>query len=560
MYISSATRPINHLDALPLLLDGILGGDDVTLIDEGGQGRALLDLAAGCLAGLRSRILWATELLPDSLGVPMPSSPSAGPSKASIPNDDLLTRGFQALTVLDQTCDRVVLLVSDAHALQHSILRYIQFVSRSGTHLQLVFCGTGEFFDLLSPAEFEWLRARLLAGLVVTLAAPVAKAQNIPSSPLSVPDGTPVQVERTALPPPGPRRPAVYSSMPSRVLWLGALALFGFGGAVWFALGVQNGKAGGSATVKQAAVVQSPTTPKPPAAAAPGTQAPGGTASHADSKANSATPATSAPHLPAIAGDVQGANLGSPSNIPLTPPSSAASGALATVLPPAKAGLPEAAPNDRRLPEPLPSPARSPDQRDVPTDPSRTAAVAVTQSPGTLQPPVISVPETQIPDDTASHAASEASSAAPNSQALRSPLITSDEGAEPGPPPSMPFTPPPTAASGALISKLPQTKAGAPESEPNVLRRPEPLPTPAHGLGWQAVPAAPSRTAAAAPGGRTRRPKDIKAQLAPLPADDRLLASQSASGSSEPPSGRSPQYIGSYATDANGVRMFHLEP
>jgi hypothetical protein len=429
---------MNQPDALRLLLDRILGGADVTLVNEGDGGHVLLALAADCLAGLRSRVLRAAEVLPGTLGAAMPAPHVAEPSKASVPDDELLTRSFQALTVLDQTCDRIVLLVGDAHALQHSALRYIQFASRSGPHLQLVFCGTRKFFDLLNVEEFAWLRARLMAGLVVTLAAPIAETSDASPGLPFAPDGPAAWSGETDAPLPGAQRPAVSASMPSRILWLGALALLGLGGAACLTLSMQNGKAGGPAASRQAAaVIQPPMPPEPPAASVAGAQVLGDIASRADSEARPAAPDTQAPHPPVTASDVQDAGPGSPSSMP-----------------------------------PAPS----------------------------------------------------------------------------------------TTAPSASITVWSQTKAGTSEAEPNERRLPEPLPDPARSLGRQNVPAVSSRSAAAAAASRARRFKEARDQSAPLPAGDRWLAPQPAFGSWEPPSGRSPRYIGSYATDANGVRTFHLEP
>lgn len=444
MYISSAAKPMNQPDALRLLLDRILGGADATLIsegiNEGDGGRVLLDLAADCLAGRRSRILWAAEVLPGTLGMPMPSMRAAGPSEAGSPDDEVLAQGFQALTALDQTCDRIVLLVSDAHALQHSALRYIQLAGRSGSHLQLVFCGTREFFDLLDEKEFAWLRARLMAGLVVTLAGPIAEGSDLPPCLPSVPAEPAARLGETDAPLLGAHRLAASASMPFWVLRLGALALLGLGGAACLTLSMQGGKAGGPPSSRQAAaVVQSPTPSEPKAASAPEAQIPGGIASRADPDASHAAPDAQAPHPPVMAGDVQDAGPGSPSSMPLA--------SLSTTAP------------------------------------------------------------------------------------------------------------------GASITVWSQTKAGTPEPEPNEQRALEPLPDPARGLGWQSGPGAPPRTAAAS-GSRTRRLKEARDQPAPLPAGNRWLTPQPAYGSweTETPGSRSPRYIGSYATDANGVRAFRLEP
>ena len=209
MYMSNAAKPVNQPDALRLLLDRILRGGDATLIAEGDAARVLLDLAADCLSGRRIRVLQAADVLPSRSAASMPSAHATG-QKAGVPDDETLSRSFQALTVLDPSCDRIVLLVGDAHTLLHPALRYIQFASRSAAHLQLVFCGTRAFFDLLSIEEFTWLRVRMGAGLALTLAAPIPEDWDAPLP--SVPDGPAAWAEEAAPPRPDARRPAVSAS------------------------------------------------------------------------------------------------------------------------------------------------------------------------------------------------------------------------------------------------------------------------------------------------------------------------------------------------------------
>lgn len=440
MYISSPVQPVNQPDALRLLLDRVFAGADVILITEGDGGRVLLDLAADCLAERRSRILWAAEVLPGALGVPMPSPHAAGQSKTSVLDDESLTHGFQALTMLDQTCDRIVLLVSDAHALQPSALRYIQFAGRSGGGLQFVFCGTRKVFNLLNAEEFAWLRARLKDGLVVTLAPPIAETPDVPPGLPAVPKDPAAWVEETAVPLLSERRPAVSASTPSWILRLGAMALLGLGGAACLVPSMRNGGADGPAASRQAAVVIQPSrSSEPPAMPASGTPVVGSSASRSDLAASTAAPGVPAPDPPGMGSDVQSADLGSPSIIPSAP--------------------------------------------------------------------------------------------------------------------ALPALP------GAVITVRPQTVAGMPEPEPNALQPPESAPGPVHSPGRHDASAAPSRVAGAAPGSRARRLKEARDQSVALPAgDDQWLATQPAFNSREMPDGRSPRYIGSYATDANGVRMFRLGP
>ena len=425
--MSSAAQPINQPDALRLLLDRILRGTDATLIADGDAACVLLDLAADCLSGRRIRILRAAEVLPNGLTAPTPSPHIAAQAKVSLPDDAALSRSFQALTVLDPSCDRIVLLVGDAHALQHSALRYIQFASRSAAHLQLVFCGTRALFDLLDIEEFAGLRARLTTSPVLTLAAPVPEDGDTP--PPSVPHAPAAWAGEAAAPSPIARRPAVSANRDGWFLRLGVLALLGLGGAAGLTLGLKGSGAGRPAASQQAASVVQP--PTPPDTPTPGLTA-AGAASQADPGMAPAVPESPPPYLPAMAGDTQGAG-------------------------------------GKSLP-------------------------------------------------------------------------------------SVPAAPPPAEAAGSLVTVWLGSRAGTSENEPRLPETPARL---ARNLGRTVAPVAPSRAAAAAPGSRARRSREVRDQA---PPDDQWVPSQSAYNSWTAPGSQAPRYIGSYTTDANGVRMFHLEP
>lgn len=555
VYISSTAQPVSRRDALPVVLDRVLGGDDVVVIHGGDEGRVLLESVGDHLVGQRSRILRATEVLPGSLGLPVQAPRAVGPSKAGVPDDELLAHGVQALTVLDQTCDRIVLLVSDAHALQHSAFRYIQLVSRAGSHLQFVFCGTRKLFDVLNEKEFAWLHARLMAGLVVTLAAPDAKAWNISPSLPAVADEPAAWVVETAVPPAVARRLAAPISMRSRILCLGALALLGVGGAAYLTRGTRNGEADGpAASQRAAAVVQSPATPELPAVPAPGLQAVDGAASHAGLEASRATPDAPAAHPPVMAGTVLGATPGPAPSMSPTPLAAAASRTLITVWPQPETGMAEAEPGQPKPPEL--GQAQSPGGQDVPSVPSRVAVAPVVEPPGPPEPPPVSTPGTQMPDGVASRADPEAGPAAPNAPAPQPPVMASDvQGAGPGSPSGAPLV----AATGTPVTVSPQAQTGVAAAEPGQPRVPEPQPGVGRSRGRQLVSVTPPRFVAA-PSSRPRVSREGRDQPMPLPADDHWLTPQPASSSLNAPESRSPRYIGSYGTNANGVRLFHSEP
>ena len=356
MYMSSAAKPVNQPDALHLLLNRVHGGGDATLIADGDAAGVLLDLAADCLSGRRTRVLWAAEVLPSRL-------------TAGVPDDDALSQSFQAMTVLDGECDRIVLLIEDAHALKRSALRYIQLAGRTAAHLQLVFCGTRAFFDLVNAEEFTWLRTRLATGLVLTLAAPIIEGdeEDAPPVPASVPDRPAAWAGVVATPLPVAHGPAVSTGRRSWPLWLGALALLGLGGMGGFMLAAGGGAGRPAARQQAASVVQSPALPNAPAPGMP----PAGNAPRAD-RGPVPTAVPDAPSQPAAAGEAQGAGPGPGprAGVPAAPPSAKAPGARVTVWAPPRAAAPEAEPR----PEAPPSLARSLGRPGAPAASSRAAA------------------------------------------------------------------------------------------------------------------------------------------------------------------------------------------
>lgn len=78
-----------------------------------------------------------------------------------------LEQGFNALTTLDTTCDRIALIVEDAHLLPPETLRYIDFSFWSAPHLQVILAGQPEVTDLLALNGYPTLRKRLAFKIVV---------------------------------------------------------------------------------------------------------------------------------------------------------------------------------------------------------------------------------------------------------------------------------------------------------------------------------------------------------------------------------------------------------
>lgn len=220
----SIDLPLPKAEALRRLVDQVLAGGDA-VVAAGAAAAGLLDDAAAQLAEQRCRVLRVAAA--DGLSLSGLMAQVTGQSDLTAQDDQVLKRVFQALTVLDSDCDRIVLLVSDAQALQQPALRYIHFASRVGTALQLVLAGEHGPPDLLG-AETASLQTRLATHPIISVAAtsgpaqpepgrrvvvaaaPIPVARDIPSAPLVTP--TPQAVPLPSV----PSRPALSSKPVSR--------------------------------------------------------------------------------------------------------------------------------------------------------------------------------------------------------------------------------------------------------------------------------------------------------------------------------------------------------
>lgn len=83
-----------------------------------------------------------------------------------------LEQGFDALTNLDADCDRIALLVEDAHRISEMALRYVELALHAGPHLQVVLAGQSGIADTLALDGFAWLRKRVSLHLTLPSAEP----------------------------------------------------------------------------------------------------------------------------------------------------------------------------------------------------------------------------------------------------------------------------------------------------------------------------------------------------------------------------------------------------
>ena len=142
---------------IPTLVTGPAGGTS-----------GLLDEAAALLGASRTRVLRVRPPYPLShfMHQVTPSTPDG--------HEDLLEDAFRALTVLDPSCDRIALLVEDAHLLPEATLRYIESSMRLGAHLCVALAGESKLLDTLALDSLAPMRKRLGLHVVIPGQVPAA--------------------------------------------------------------------------------------------------------------------------------------------------------------------------------------------------------------------------------------------------------------------------------------------------------------------------------------------------------------------------------------------------
>ena len=228
----SINLPLPEAEALRRALDQVAGGSDAVLAVQG-EAPGLLDSLAGQLAGLPSRVLRVAASGRSGLSLSGLMAQVTGRLDLEAHDDDVLERGFQALTAGGGEGGAVTLLVEGASGLQRTALRYIQFACRSGPALRLVLVdGDGEPGVLHDAAllsdELSYLRTRLAAYPVISVAGAAgllardaafgvlpdeAGAEPFSVEPPPVQVAVPVAVQPVPLPPSRPQ--LVVSSLPA---------------------------------------------------------------------------------------------------------------------------------------------------------------------------------------------------------------------------------------------------------------------------------------------------------------------------------------------------------
>ena len=140
------------------LAEALIIGQSMMVTSEDETSSLVAD-AARLLAGQRVRVLRVTaplslHALTEQVGSSVPPHRMGSRERA-----------FQALTVLDETCDRIALLIDCADRLPQPTLRYIDLTMRASSHLQLILVGAPGVLEMLAAEEFTRLRARITVQL-----------------------------------------------------------------------------------------------------------------------------------------------------------------------------------------------------------------------------------------------------------------------------------------------------------------------------------------------------------------------------------------------------------
>lgn len=140
------------------------------------------------------------------------------------PGDTQLERGFNALTIPDAGCDRIALLVEDAHRMPQATLRYIEFTLQAGAHLHVVLAGRSGIGDTLALAGFTGLRKRFPLHLALP-GAELQPAKALPPAEAAPVEALPMPVEALPVPLPPSTPPfGLYRMSPPRLLACAAAA------------------------------------------------------------------------------------------------------------------------------------------------------------------------------------------------------------------------------------------------------------------------------------------------------------------------------------------------
>jgi len=148
--------------AIARLLAAVLASDEFVFLvgQNDGLRQEILDEVAVEFAGLRCRVVRVSSGGRDGLSLPGLLRQVLGQSNLPCGSGDDLERSHRFLTEASESCDRVVLLIYDAHALHPNALRYIQLTCRSSSSLRVVFAGEPQIVSEASEPEFRYFHGK----------------------------------------------------------------------------------------------------------------------------------------------------------------------------------------------------------------------------------------------------------------------------------------------------------------------------------------------------------------------------------------------------------------
>jgi len=195
--------PVSRAEAVRRAVEHVVAGDDAVLC-VGFDAGAVLDNVSDVLAERRLRVLRCSASGQGGLSLSGLLAQITGRPDLGSHDDEVLQRGFQALTTHGEDCDGVVLLIEGAQALQRSALRYLQFIGRTTPGPRFVLASEGGEPDLYDVG-LTFLRTRLAAMPVLVVVGGVGGVPLLPgtaSAAGSVVGPVPVPVVTPHLVPP----------------------------------------------------------------------------------------------------------------------------------------------------------------------------------------------------------------------------------------------------------------------------------------------------------------------------------------------------------------------
>lgn len=150
------------------LAAALMANTSALITGPDGTSGALLQAVAMRLASSRTRVL--------RVGPPLdlPGFLNQAARAGGAAGGTALEQGFAALTDPGPSCDRIALLVEDAHLMPDATLRYIEFAMHAGPHLCVALAGQPGIADTLGLPGYAGLRRRLPLQLALLPAQPAA--------------------------------------------------------------------------------------------------------------------------------------------------------------------------------------------------------------------------------------------------------------------------------------------------------------------------------------------------------------------------------------------------